>query len=111
MFDLEDKALEFIEQNGSSAVIGLKFVHCIGDAICVSRRLLGSQVPTIRLGEPENEETVAFHTIQVRRATIYYHQNLGVKFGASKIRVTFRNLFWWRWLEIEGAKLTPVFDD
>lgn len=110
-FDLEDKALEFIKQNGNSAVIDLKFVHCVGDALCASRRLLGSHVPAIRPGEPGDAETGPYEIIRDQGTILYYHQQLERKVDFKKIRVICRKLFWWKWLELEGAKVIPVFND
>lgn len=111
MFDVDNQAADFIGIHGNVAIIDFKFVPAIGDTLCASKRLIGCSAPIIHIGQEVQAEDPQFHAKWVNGIAIYYHPDLRIKLGYSKIRIGLKRLLFWEWLELEGAKVTPVFDD
>jgi len=111
MFNIDDQAADYIRKHGNVAVIDFKFMPAIGDTICASKRLIGCAAPRIHAGQEVQARNSQFYTKWVNGIAIYYHPDLRPKFGHSKIRIGLKRLLFWEWLELEGAKVTPIFDD
>ena len=65
-------------------------------------------MPTLSLGEPINTE--GYLTQQVNGVTIYYHEHLQTKPGHESITVRLKKFLFLNWLELEGARSTPVYE-
>jgi hypothetical protein len=111
MFEIDSDAAGYLWLRGALAVIDLKLEYSVGDALGSGKRLIGCQVPKIRVGPDRKPPDPAFLTERVNGVTVHYHPQLRVKTGYRKIRFVLRRLLCWQWLELEGAKATPVFDE
>lgn len=109
LFALDRETSAYIERQGGSVVIDYKFRACFGDGLLTSRRLLGSFVPAVRLGRPADSASYACTSLD--GITLYFPAALRPKAGLQAVRIVRKGFFAWHWLELEGARLTPVFDD
>ncbi len=111
MFDINNQVADYIRMHGNMVAVDLKLKLAIGDLPCASRKLAGCYVPNICIGEKVEKRDPQFHNEFVNGIIIYYHPGLKVKIGYPSIRLVLRKFLFWEWLELEGAKLTPVFND
>ena len=111
MFDIGKDAADYIWLRGAVATIDLKLEYSTGDMIGSRKRLIGSYVPKIYIREEMDELSSLFLAKWVNGITIYYHPELRVKVGYPKIRFTVKRLLCLEWLELEGAKIIPVFHE
>jgi hypothetical protein len=65
-------------------------------------------VPTLSLGPPSTSEGLL--SAHIAGVTIFYHPGLQTKPGCEAITVRLRNFFILRWLELEGARSTPLYE-
>lgn len=108
LFALDRETSSYIVRHGGSVVIDYKFRACFSDGLLTSRRLLGSYVPAVRLGEPGGDFGAYNHT-RIGAITIHFPKELKPKTGLPSIQIKRKSLFFYHWLELEGAILTPVF--
>lgn len=111
MFDISQQAATYLELHGNTLAIDLKLEPAIGDILCVSKQLTGCYAPKIYVGQKAQEHEAEFHTDCVNGITIYYHPKLQVKLGYSQIQFVLKKFLFWEWLELDGAKLIPIFKD
>ena len=110
LFSIDAPAAEYILDNGGAVVIELKFQESAGDILPAGRHLLGSYAPVIRLGEPE-ETGQRYERTWLEGTLLYHVSGVRPKPGCPAIRIVGRTLLCFRWLELEVAKHTPVFEE
>lgn len=111
MFELSDDAATYLWLRDACAVIDLKMEYSFSGAIGSGKRLIGCYVPKIEVRPATNEPDTLFLANQANGVTIYYHPQLRMQTGYRKIFLGLKRLLCWEWLELEGAKATPVFDE
>jgi hypothetical protein len=111
MFDINSQAAAYIRTHGNMVTVDLKFQPAIGDIPCASRKLAGCYAPNIRIGEKIGALNSQFRTEFIDDITIYYHPNLREKIGYPSIHLVLKQFLFWEWLELEGAKIMPIFND
>ena len=111
MFNVNQQAADYIRMHGNLIAVDLKFKPAIGDILCVSRRLEGCYIPKIHIGDEISKRNPQFYHESVNGIMIYYHPELKAKIGCPSIRLVLRRFLFWQWLELEGAKITPVFEN
>lgn len=108
MFEMDGQTAEYILLHGGSAVIDLKFQGSAGDVFLAGRHLLGSTLPAIRLGEP-SADAGPYVLARVNGSLIYHAPGVKPKPGRTAIRIVQKSLLGLSWLELEGARYSPVF--
>lgn len=111
MFNVNQQAADYIRMHGNLIAVDLKFKPAIGDILFVSKRLDGCYVPKIHIGDEISRRNPQFRREFVNGIIIYYHPELKAKVGCSSIQLVLKQFLFWQWLELEGAKFTPVFDN
>ncbi len=110
MFEIDSDALVFITKHVQAVTIALNFQPAIGGCACSKNSITGSYIPGIALGQPQAGEEQRFHQIECQGVQVFYPAKLQIKEGFSHIRITRKNVLWWSWLELQGAKAIPMID-
>jgi len=109
MFVIEKDAAQYISEHLGSVVIGLKLEPSTGGCQCSGKIVTGSYIPYLSMGKPTADERDKYQLQLVERVEVYFPAELTAKQGAE-IRIKLRGLFWWHWLELEGAKAIAVYN-
>jgi hypothetical protein len=68
-------------------------------------------VPSVFIGEPACQGRDKYLTAEMDGIKIFYSPNLRVRPGFSEIHIDVKRFLFLAWLEIEGAKAIPVFNE
>jgi len=68
-------------------------------------------VPRVSIGEPACQGTDKYLTAEMDGIKIFYPPSLRVRPGFSEIHIEVKRFLFLTWLEIEGAKAIPVFNE
>lgn len=61
-------------------------------------------MPKIYIGEPLANEKLCLQVIEYETIKIYYSSKLKIKESHQGIKIKLRKLFFFKWLELEGAR-------
>jgi hypothetical protein len=109
MFSIEDEVASYIWQRGNAIVVSLKHEPAVGDIYCASKMLSGCLIPQIQINLEESELETFFQRTYSNGVIVYHHPDICTKKGYAEIRVILRRLWLWEWLELEGARILPIF--
>lgn len=108
MFEITEEAREYIWLQGNTVTVNMKFRPTL--AAGAGRVLTGCLEPQVCARECAGEEKALFREARAQGVPVFYHPDVRAKTGCDKIRIVLKTLLWWNWLELEGAKITPVFE-
>ena len=108
MFSISDEAVEYIKKRSGEIFILLTFEPAVGGWACSGKHVTGSYVPSVSLGSPPVSGLLAEEFAGVR---IYYPQKLQAAKAGTAIKITLRRMLFLKWLELENAKVTVVYQE
>lgn len=110
MFCMENDAADYVRAQGNVVVIDVRYEPSIGDGWLTSRNFLGCCHPVVGTGIREGCEG-DYKIASDKGVAIYYKPELKIKAGRDKIQIKLCRILGWRWLELEGASVIPVFNE